>query len=67
MSWSSPTVIAALKRGESSLRDVERVTVFINQLPDAAERRLSWKYFYACRFAACPFTFTSEGLRPLIR
>jgi hypothetical protein len=62
--WDSPVVVAAIKRGEAGLREVERVTVFINQLPDFFERRLSWKYYLACRFAGVPFAYTSTGIRP---
>jgi hypothetical protein len=62
--WDSPVVVAAIKRGEAGLREVERVTVFINQLPDSFERGLSWKYYLACRFAGVAFAYTSDGIRP---
>ena len=64
-SWRTPSVLAALARAEKGLREVEQATVFINQLPGEAERRLSWKYFLACRFDRHPFQFTHEGLRPV--
>lgn len=64
--WHTPRVLSALAKAAEGLREVETVTNHINLLPDPAERRLSWKYYFACRFAGHPWRFTSEGLRPVI-
>jgi len=69
MSWSSPTVRAAIDRGRADLLEVNRVSVFIGQhhRRDPLGARLSWKYYFACRFDRHPYTFTSDGLRPVLK
>lgn len=67
MSWDSPVVREAIKRGEDALREARRVSVFIGQhhRRDPLGARLSWKFYFACRFDRHPYHFTSDGLRPV--
>jgi hypothetical protein len=68
MSWDSPVVREAIRKGDRALLEVRRVSIFIGQhhRRDPWGARLSWKYYFACRFDRHPYQFTSDGLRPVI-
>jgi hypothetical protein len=61
----SPTLLKAIWQGQVSLVHVQHVTRTVESISCPLERRLSWKYFYACRFAGVPYCFRDGGLRPV--